>query len=156
MFILFFDFFHDFMYRIGSGVCASLSVMSDSLQPRGLYPARILCPWNSPDQNTGEGCHFLLQGTFPTQGSNPGLLHCRWILYQLSHKGSPRMLEWVARPFSRGSSRSRNWTGVSCITGRFFINWAIHPYFFSGILYTYIFIEVKFTKLFIHIFYYIF
>ena len=46
----------------------------------------------------------LLQGIFPTQGLNPGLLHCRWILYQLSHKGSPRILEWVAYPFSRGSS----------------------------------------------------
>ena len=42
------------------------------------------------------------RGIFPTQGSNPGLLHCRWILYQLSHKGSPRILEWVAIPFSRG------------------------------------------------------
>ena len=46
-------------------------------------------PWNSPGQNTGVGCLSLLQRIFPTQGSNPGLLHCRWILYQLSHKGSP-------------------------------------------------------------------
>jgi len=46
-------------------------------------------PWNSPGQNTGVGSHFLLQGIFPTQGSNPGLLHCRQILYQLSHQGSP-------------------------------------------------------------------
>ena len=61
-------------------------------------------PWNSPGQNTGVGCHALLQGIFPTQGSNPGLLHCRQILYQLSHKGSPRILEWVAYPFSSGSS----------------------------------------------------
>ena len=43
-------------------------------------------PWNSPGQNTGVGSHSLLQGIFPTQGSNPGLLHCRWILYQLSHR----------------------------------------------------------------------
>ena len=42
---------------------------------------------NSPSQNTGVGCHFLLQRIFPTQGSNPGLLHCRWILYHLSHQG---------------------------------------------------------------------
>ena len=49
------------------------------------------------------GCHALLQGIFPTQGSNPGLPHCRWILYRLSHQGSPRILEWVAYPFSRGS-----------------------------------------------------
>ena len=67
----------------------------------------------------------LLQGIFPNQGSNPGLPHCRWFLYQLSHQGSPRILELVAYPFSRGSSQSRNWTGFSCIAGRFFINWAI-------------------------------
>ena len=58
--------------------------MSDSLRPHGLYG-----PWNSPGQNTGLGSLSLLQGTFPTQGSNPGLPHCRHILYQLSHKGSP-------------------------------------------------------------------
>ena len=57
-------------------------------------------PWHSPGQNTGGGSLSLLQGTFLTQGSNPGLPHCRWILYQLSHKGSPRILEWVAYPFS--------------------------------------------------------
>ena len=59
----------------------SLSVMSDSLQPCGLYS-----PWNSPGQNTGVSSLSLLQGIFPTQGLNPGLPHCRWILYQLSHK----------------------------------------------------------------------
>ena len=73
-------------------------------------------------QNSGVGSHSLLQGISPTQGSNPSLPHCRWILYQLSHKGSPRILEWVAYPFSRGSSRPRNQTGISCITGRFFTN----------------------------------
>ena len=57
-------------------------------------------------QNTGVGVgsHFLLQGIFPTQGWNLGLSHCRWILYHLSHQGSPRILEWVAYLFSRGSS----------------------------------------------------
>ena len=60
------------------------SVVSDSLRPHRLYS-----PWNSPGQNTGEGCHSLLQEIFPTQGSNPGLPHCRRILYQLSHQGSP-------------------------------------------------------------------
>jgi len=55
-------------------------------------------------QNTGVGSRALLQGIFPTQGSNPGLLHCRWILYQLNYTGSPRVLEWVAYPFSRGYS----------------------------------------------------
>ena len=63
----------------------------------------------------------LLQGIFPTQGLNWSLLHCRQILYQLSHQGSPRILESVAYPFSRGSSQPRNRTRVSCITGRFFI-----------------------------------
>ena len=61
-------------------------------------------PWNSPGQNTGVGSLSLLQGIFPTKGLNPGLLHCRRILYQLSHKGNPRILEWVAFPFSRRSS----------------------------------------------------
>ena len=93
------------------------SVVSDSLRPRGLYS-----PWNSPDQNTRVGSLSLLQGIFPTQGLNPGLPHCRQILYQLSHKGSPRMLEWVAYPFSSGSSQPRNRTRVSCIAGRFFTN----------------------------------
>ena len=98
----------------------SCSVMSDSLWPHSLYSL-----WNSPGQNTGVGSLSLLQGIFPTQGSNPGLPHCRQILYQLSHKGRPRILEWVAYPSSRGSSQPRNRTGVSCIAGRFFTSWAI-------------------------------
>ena len=64
------------------------SVMSDSLWPHGLQPARLLCLWNFPGKNTGVGCHFLLQGIFPTQGLNPGLLHWRQALYCLSHQGS--------------------------------------------------------------------
>ena len=63
---------------------------------------------DSPGKNTGVGCHALLQGIVPTQGSNPGLPHCRQILYCLSHQGNPRILEWVAYPFSRGSSQPRN------------------------------------------------
>ena len=54
------------------------------------------------------------QGIFPTQGSNPGLPHCRQILYHLSHQENPRILEWVAYPFSRQTSWPRNQTGVSC------------------------------------------
>ena len=64
----------------------SRSAVSDSLQSPGL--------WNSPGQNTEVGSLSLLQGIFPTQGSKPGLLHCRWILYQLSHKGRPLMAGW--------------------------------------------------------------
>ena len=74
---------------------------------------------------TGLGNLSLLQGIFPTQGSNPGVPQCRWVLYHLSHQGSPRILEWVAYPFSRASSRPRNRTGVSCIAGVFFTSWAI-------------------------------
>ena len=64
------------------------------------------------------------RGSFQPQGLKPGCPHCRRILYQLNHKGSPRILEWVAYPFSRGSSWSRNWTGVSCNASGFFTNWA--------------------------------
>ena len=94
--------------------------MSDSLKAHGLYSSR-----NSPGQNTEKGSLSFLQGIFPPQELNPGFLHCIWILYQLSHKGSPRILERVAYPFSSGSSQPRNWTGVSCIVGGFFTNWTI-------------------------------
>ena len=67
----------------------SRSVMSDSLRPHGLQPATLLCQWDSPSKNTGVSCYVLLQGVFPTQGSNLGLPHGRWILYQMSYKGSP-------------------------------------------------------------------
>ena len=105
---------------------------------------------DSPGKNTRVGCHALLQGIFPTQGSNPGLLHCRRILYCLSHQGSPgkvkvkvsqssptpcdamfytehgilqaRILGWVVYPFSSRSSQPRNRTGVSCIVGGVFTN----------------------------------
>ena len=69
----------------------SLSVVSDSLRPHGLYPTRLLCTWNVPGKSTGVGCRFLLQGIFPTQGLKPGLQHCRQTLYHLSHQGS---LQW--------------------------------------------------------------
>ena len=76
----------------------------------GILQARILEWVASP----------FSKGIFPTQGLNPGLLHCRQILYQLSYHGSPRILEWVAYPFSSGSSQPRNQTGMSCIVGGFF------------------------------------
>ena len=94
-------------------------VMSNSLWPHGVYS-----PWSSPGQNTGVGSPSLLQGIFPIQGLNWGLPHCRWILYQLSQQGSPRILEWVAYPFSRGSFWPRNRTRVSYIAGRFFTSCA--------------------------------
>ena len=70
--------------------------------------ARLLCPWDSLGKNTGEGCHSLLQGILPTQGSNPGLLHCRQILYHLSHQGNRRKrgINAFPLPNSAGSLRS--------------------------------------------------
>ena len=67
----------------GDKGCESHSVVPDPLRPHGLYS-----PWNSPCQNTGVGSLSLLQGIFPTQESNQSVLHCRWILYQLSYQGS--------------------------------------------------------------------
>ena len=69
------------------------------------------------------GSHSLLQEILPTQGSNPGHPRCRQILYHLSHRGSQRILEWVACPFARGSSWPRKWTRVSRISGEFFTSW---------------------------------
>ena len=111
------------------------SVVSDSLRPHGLYSpwnftGLVPSPEDLPNleidprspalqvdalpvkpqgkpKNTGMGSLAILQGIFPTQGLNPGLLHCRQILYQLSHKGSPRILEWVAYPFFSRSSQPR-------------------------------------------------
>ena len=85
-------------------------------------------------KNTRVVCHALFQGNYPTQGSNPGLPHCRQILYHLRDQGSPRILEWVAYFFSRGASWPRNRTEVSCIAGRFFTSWATreaHRFYFS-------------------------
>ena len=101
--------------RIQDGTVNPISYLLVKLRVTQSCPTLWLCRLyslsNSPGQNTGVDSHSLLQGIFPTQGLNPGLPHCRRILYQLSHKGSPRILEWVADPFSRGSSQSRNWTG---------------------------------------------
>ena len=114
----------------------SRSVTSDSL-----WPYRLYNPWNSPGQNTEVGSLSLLQGIFPTQGSNPGLLHCTQVLYQLSHQGSPRILEWVAYPFSSRSSQPKNRTGVSCIACRLFTSWATreaHMHYRHACIYTHI------------------
>ena len=71
-------------------VCVfSCSVMSDSFPPHELWPARLLCPWDFPGKNAGVGCHSILWGIFLAQGLNLGLLHCRQILYWLSHQWSP-------------------------------------------------------------------
>ena len=81
------------IFRFSEWPCESKSVscsgMSDSLRLHGLEPARLLCPWDFPGKNTGVDCHSLLQGIFPIQGSNLHLLHCRQILYSLSHQEWP-------------------------------------------------------------------
>ena len=64
-------------------------VVSDSSQPHGLQPTRLLCPWDSPGKKPGVSCHFLLQRIFPTRGLNPGLLHWQLNSLPLSHQGSP-------------------------------------------------------------------
>ena len=80
-------------------LCAVLSwsAVFDSLQPMDCSLPGSSVHGDSPGRNTGASYHALLQGIFPTQGSNPGLPQCRQVLYQLSHKGCPRILEWVAR-----------------------------------------------------------
>ena len=66
----------------------SRSVVPNSLRPRGLWSTRLLCPWDFPAKSTRMGCHFLLQRIFPIQKPNPGLLHCRHMLYHPSHQES--------------------------------------------------------------------
>ena len=105
-------------------VLCLVTVLSDSLWPHKLQSTRLLCPWDSPGKNTRGVVMPSSRGIFPIQGSNPGLLHCRWVLYRLSHQGNPGILERVAYPFSSGSSQPRNRTGVSCIAGGFFTSWA--------------------------------
>ena len=68
----------------------SRSVVSESFRLHGQWPTRLRRPWDFAGENTGAGCNFLLLGIFPTQGSNPGLLHCRQTLYHLSHQGTPQ------------------------------------------------------------------
>ena len=104
-------------------ICNTVQLTIIAMKVKAAQSCPTLCEpgQNSPSQNTGVGSLSLLQGIF----QNPDLLHCRQILYQLSHKGSPRILEWVAFPLYRGCSWPRNQTSISCIAGGFFINWAI-------------------------------
>ena len=85
-------------------VCVSHSVISNSLRPLGLSPTRLLRPWNSPGKNTGVYSHSFLQGIFPTQGLNLGLLHCGKILYHMRHQGIP---------WRRGQQRMRWLDGIT-------------------------------------------
>ena len=76
-------------FQLTSASACAYAVMSDSLQPRGLKPTRVLCPWDFPEENTRAGCHSLLQGISLTQGSNPRLLHWHVDSLPRSHQGSP-------------------------------------------------------------------
>ena len=107
--------------HLGRPQVSSESDSHSVVRPHGLYS-----PWNSPGQNTGVGSLSLLQGIFPTQDRTQVSCIVARFFYQLSHKGHPRILEWVAYPFSRGSSQPRNQTRVSCIAGGFF------TFFFTG------------------------
>ena len=80
-------------YQVKGRESVRCSVVSDCLQACGLLPSRLLCPWDSPGRNAGVHCHSLLQGIFPTQGLNPGLLTFRRFLYPLKHQGSPNVGE---------------------------------------------------------------
>ena len=98
----------------------SCSVLSNSLPASWTVASRLLCPLNS-GKNTGVESCSLLQGIFPTQRST--------VAFQILGILQARILEWVAYPFSRGSSQPRNWTGVSCIVVRFFTSWATREAF---------------------------
>ena len=87
----------------------SCLVVSDSLLPHERYS-----PWNSPGQTTGVGSHFLLQGVFPTQGSNRGLPHSKRILHQLSHQGSPVSIDKV---FAKVSQTVSQWWSTGFCLG---------------------------------------
>ena len=103
-----------------ASLCESVSC-SDSLRPLGLRPVRLLCPWNSPDKNTGVGCRFLLHRIFTTGGSNPGLLHCRWILHCLSHLGRlvlHYVFGWLLPSLEKDHLPGSRW---SALGGRFFV-----------------------------------
>ena len=94
-------------------------VLSQSLRLHGLEPASFLCPGDSPGKNTGVGCHFLLQGIFPTQGSNPCVLHCRWTLCPLSHQGSKCRSSGIFH----GDSLLEKW--MLCVSERITKSWRL-------------------------------
>ena len=111
----------------GSPWCVSHSVVSDSLWPHGLEPARLFCPWDSPDKDTGVGCHSLLQGIFLMQGSNLGLLPCRQLLYHLSHQGSPPAPgAWGYTWSTELTNHRAAYCRLKCVFPKF-IRWSLNP-----------------------------
>ena len=86
----------------------------------------VLSPWDFPGKDTGVGCHFLLQGIFSTQGSNPGFLHCRQILYRLSYRGSPLPLWWKSHVTTIYNPKD----GERREASEFWIRWGFRVKFF--------------------------
>ena len=112
-------------------VCEVL-VVSDSLQPHGLQSTRLLRPWSSPGKNTRVSCHCLLQGILLTQGLKPGLLHCRQILYCLSHQEAPYIVWFlVFTKMRRGNSNQywemKTWRNSSLMKFHYLIENLIFP-----------------------------
>ena len=104
----------------------SCAVFSHSVVSNSLWPHGLLCPWDFPGKNTGVDCHFLLQGIFPTQGSNPSLPHYRQMLYHLSHQGSPKrwLIFWKLGSGIKGTwqpIRYRRWERESKYNQKFLI-----------------------------------
>ena len=89
------------LYEIYCAVCLVSQLCLTLCDSRDCNPPGSSVHGDSPGKSTRVGCHALLQEVFPTLGLNPDLPHCRWILYCLSHQGSPRIREWVAYPFFR-------------------------------------------------------
>ena len=95
----------------------SLSIMSDPLQLHGLWPNRLLCSWDFPGKNTGVDSHFLLQGIFPSQGWNPGLLDCRQIYYYLKHWGSHNLtFTFISIPKKGNARECSNYHTIALIS----------------------------------------
>ena len=105
-------------------VCLVAQSCLTPCHPMDCLPPGSSVHGNSPGKNVKSGLPCPPPGNLPNPGSNPGLLHFRWILCHLSHQGSPRILEWVAYHISRGTSQPRNRTRVPCIAGRFFTSLA--------------------------------
>ena len=141
------------------------SVVSNSLQPHGLQSSRLLCPWNFSSKDTGVGCHFLLQGTFPTQGWNPHLLcllHLQADSLLLAPPGRPPMLLCAVRlfatpktaarqaPLSMGFSRQEYWSGLPCLLQGIFPTQGSNPGLLHcrWILYQLSSLKVKVAQLF--------
>ena len=120
------------MFRRALILLLVTSVVSNSVQPHTWQPTRLLCPWDPPGKNIGVGCHFLLQ-CMKVKSEREVAQLCPTLRDPMdcSLPGSSvhgifqaRVLEWIAISFSRGSSRPRDWTQVSCIIGRRFTLWA--------------------------------